>query len=151
LPLYTDSLTLAGTNLQTLLDGKVSNTPAGIAAAGGLTNANVVAIATVTGTNQAFAIGESAVAWLWRPSVTNATLTPTFTGPASGWASAAIVDYQGTNNSIAWPAGQAFYSGTAPTRTTNAPAIAFHTRFLVDWFDGTACIGVISTNGAATP
>jgi hypothetical protein len=38
LPLYADSLTLAGTNLQTLLDGKVDSTPAGIAAAGGMTN-----------------------------------------------------------------------------------------------------------------
>jgi hypothetical protein len=49
LPLYTDSLTLAGTNMTTLLAGKVDATPAGISAAGGLIGqADIVATYTNT-------------------------------------------------------------------------------------------------------
>ena len=120
-----------------------------IASKGGLTNANAMAIATVTATNQAFAVSETAVAWNWRPTDTNVTLYPTFSGPAAGWTGAAVVDLVQTNCSIAWPTGQAFYSSGG--RTTNAPAIMTHTRFLLDWWDGTMCVGVMSTNGAATP
>jgi hypothetical protein len=114
-----------------------------------LTNANTMLITTVTATNQAFAVTETAVAWNWRPASTNVTLAPTFTGPASAWTGAAVIDLIQTNCSIAWPAGQAFYSAGA--RVTNAPSIMLHTRFLLDWWDGVLCIGVMSTNGAPTP
>jgi hypothetical protein len=136
------------TNITAAQVGAISNNPAGIRAAGGLTNANVVAVTTVSGVTQTFALAESTVAWKWTPA-TNVTLYPTFTGPASGYAAGGLVDLVGTNCSVSWPSGQVFLTGG--TRSTNVPAIALHTRFLIDWFDGAATIGIISTNGAATP
>jgi hypothetical protein len=126
--------------------GAVSTNDARYKAA--LTNANVAAITTVNGTTQTFALAESTVAWKWEPA-TNTTLYPSFTGPAAGYASAALIDLSAQAASISWPSGTVFCA--SGTRSTNAPAIAWHTRFLVDWFDGAATIGIISTNGAATP
>jgi hypothetical protein len=126
-------------------------TAAQVAAAGGVTQTWQTAVVTVTGTNQAFALSESARHWKWLVPVTNVTLTPTFTGPASGASSFGRVSMYATNCSVAWPAGQVFYSMTAPTRTTNAPAISFHNEMFLDWSDGTLAICMATTNGAATP
>lgn len=128
--------------------GAVSNNPAGIAAAGGLTNAVVKAIATYSTTNPVITLSEGVNAWNWTPA-TNVTLSPTFSGPGAGWAGSGMLRLVRTNNdnTVTWPTNAVWFVNG--TRTTNAPALLNYNRIVVDYFDTMWTLGLVSTNAAA--
>jgi hypothetical protein len=123
-------------------------TAAGIAAAGGLTNAVVKAITTYSTTNPVITLSESANAWNWTPP-TNVPLSCTFSGPGAGWAGSGMLRLVRTNgdNSVSWPTNALFFVNG--TRTTNAPTLSNYNRFVVDYFDGMWTLGLVSTNSVS--
>jgi hypothetical protein len=136
------------TNHEAQIATKVDATPAGIATAGGMTNAVVTAITTYSTTNPVITLSEGVNAWNWTPA-TNVTLSPTFSGPGAGWAGSGMLRLVRTNNdnTVTWPTNAVWFVNG--TRTTNAPALLNYNRIVVDYFDTMWTLGVVSTNAAA--
>jgi hypothetical protein len=152
--------------------GAVSNTPEGIAAAGGVTNggatingspitngaaitvtgtgltsAQVSTITTYTTTNPTFAFYEGTNTIAWIPNESNA-LSCSFTSPGAGKSLAGMLRLVHTNaTTITWPTNAVWYSNG--TRTTNVQPLSVYNRIVVDWWDGMLTLGVVSTNGTS--